>query len=98
MVTQNIMRTYEGKQVFSENRFIFVAALDLIKFLKQIKYQRLLPLTCALISELLSNMLGPWSTLKHETFQKLLNEDLLFPLNKGYIVLLRIHSNIFICL
>ena len=38
MVTQNMLRTCEGKQVFSEEEKIrFVTAIDLKKCLKQIK-------------------------------------------------------------
>ena len=48
-----MVRTYEGNKVFSDKKI--GPALDLIKCLKQIKYQRLL-LTCAPISELPSNM------------------------------------------
>ena len=51
MVTQNRLRTCEGKQVFSEKTIHFVTGLDLIKCLKQIKLRRLL-LVCKLISEL----------------------------------------------
>ena len=55
MVTQNMLRMRERKYVFSDTNIRFVAALDLIKGLKQIKYERLL-LTCAPISELPSNI------------------------------------------
>ena len=48
MVTQNMLRTHEVKQV---KKIRFVTALVLIKCLKQIKMQRLL-LPCAPISEL----------------------------------------------
>ena len=49
MVTQNMLRKYEGKQVFSEGEKIrLVTALDLIIYLKQLKIQRL-PFTCATI-------------------------------------------------
>ena len=52
MVDQNMIRTHEGKWVFSEGKKSrFVTALDLIKCLKEIKYQRFL-LKYATISEL----------------------------------------------
>ena len=37
MVTHNMLRTHEGKQIFAEEKIQFVTAFDLIKFLKQIK-------------------------------------------------------------
>ena len=42
MVAQNMLRTYEGKYVFSEKKIGFVTARYLIKCLKQIKLQRFL--------------------------------------------------------
>ena len=48
MVTQNMLRMYEGKEIFSEKfgeKIRFVTAFCLIKCLEQI-------LTCALVSEL----------------------------------------------
>ena len=56
MVTHNMIRTKEENRYFTEKKKIrFVTVLDLSKFLKQIKSQRLL-FTCALISKLPSNM------------------------------------------
>ena len=49
------MRRHEVKEVFLEKRIRFLIALDLIKCLNQINQQRF-PLTCAPISELLSNV------------------------------------------
>ena len=37
MVNQNTMRTRQGKQVFYENYFEFAAAVELSKWLEQIK-------------------------------------------------------------
>ena len=37
MVTHNMLRSHEGKYVFSKKKKRFVTALDLIKSLKQIK-------------------------------------------------------------
>ena len=37
MVTQNMLRTHDGKWVFSDKTIRLVTALDLIKCLKQIK-------------------------------------------------------------
>ena len=51
MVTQNMLRTHGGKICLFGGKIRFVTALDLIKFLEQIRQQRLL-LTCATISEL----------------------------------------------
>ena len=51
MVAQNMLCTHKGKYIFSDKDNRFVTALDLIKCLKQIKYQ-ILFLTCASISEL----------------------------------------------
>ena len=53
MVTQDMLRTHEIG--ISEKKIRFVTALDLIKYLKQIKYNRFL-LTYAPISELPSNI------------------------------------------
>ena len=50
MITQNMLRIHQEKKVFSEEKFRFMTTLDLIKCLKLIKSQRLLP-TCAIISE-----------------------------------------------
>ena len=51
-----MLRTFEGKQVFSEGKNIrFVTTLDVIKCLEQIKQQRLFR-TWEFISELPSNM------------------------------------------
>ena len=55
MVTQNMLRMHEGKLFFSQNITRFVTAFDLVKCLKQIKSQRLLP-TFAPISEVPSNI------------------------------------------
>ena len=57
MVTQNMLRTYGGSYVFSEEKKTsrFVTALDLIKCLKQVKSQRL-HLPCGHISELPSDI------------------------------------------
>ena len=41
MVSQNILRTCKGKRVFLERNIRFVTALGLIKFLKQIKQQKI---------------------------------------------------------
>ena len=46
MVPQNMMRTHEGKMVFSDEKIGVMTALELVKSLKQVKEQRLL-LTCA---------------------------------------------------
>ena len=40
MVTQNILRTHDGKKVFSDKKIRFVNTLDLIKCLTQIQSQR----------------------------------------------------------
>ena len=37
MVTQNILEPHEGKYGFSEEKVLFVTALDIMKSLKQIK-------------------------------------------------------------
>ena len=55
MVTQNMLRTYEGKKKYFLYKIKFVAALDLIKCLKQIRQQRML-LNCTPASELPSNI------------------------------------------
>ena len=52
MVTKSMLRTHDGKQVFSEKK---TTVLDQVKCLKHFKYQRL-RITCAPISELPSNM------------------------------------------
>ena len=52
MVTQNMMRTREGKEVFSEKKFRFVTVIDLIKCPEQIFF-----LPCASIPELPSYMI-----------------------------------------
>ena len=49
MVTQQMLRTHEGKSLFEEKN-PFVTDLDLINSFKQIIYQKLLP-KCAPISE-----------------------------------------------
>ena len=64
MVAQNMLRTHAGRKFFSEKKIRFVAVLDNIKCLKQIKLQRLL-FTCAPISELPSTMVG--SVLMRDT-------------------------------
>ena len=56
MVTQNMWRTRVGKYVFSEEKKIFGTALDLVKCLKQVKWQKLL-LPSTRNSELPSNIL-----------------------------------------
>ena len=40
MVTQNMLRKHEGKEVFSQKKFQFVTVFDLIKYLKQVKNSR----------------------------------------------------------
>ena len=55
MVTQTILRTDEGKEVFFEEKLRFVADLDLLKYLKQIRKPILL-LPCAPTSRLPSNI------------------------------------------
>ena len=56
MLTQNMLRTYEGRKDFSrEKKNRFATALALMKCLKQIKSQRLL-LTCAPIFWIPSNI------------------------------------------
>ena len=54
MVIQNMLHTHEGKISFRRKKPRFVTVLHLIKYLKQVKYQRLLN-TCAPISELPSD-------------------------------------------
>ena len=50
MITKNMLRTYEKKTLSSMKKKIrLVTAFDLIRYHKQIKYQRLF-LTCAPIS------------------------------------------------
>ena len=74
MVTQNMLLTQKGIQVYSQKKknIRFGAALDLIKCLKQIKYQRLLlthqkiPIfihMCATCSELPSNTTTMYNSL-----------------------------------
>ena len=42
MVTQNMLRKHEGKEVFSQqNKIRFVTVLDLIKCLKQVKKEEI---------------------------------------------------------
>ena len=53
MLLRTMLRTHEGKP--SEEKNLFVTALDLIRCLKQIKYKRLL-LMCAPIPGLTSNI------------------------------------------
>ena len=55
MVTQNVLRTCEGKRVLSEIDSKLATALALNKCLKQIKLPKLL-LTCATISMLPSSI------------------------------------------
>jgi len=58
MVTQSMLRTYEGKQVVSETTFIFTTDLEPNKCLDQIKLP-ILPHTCTPISEIQSNHMDP---------------------------------------
>ena len=51
MVTHYMLRTHEGKWVFSDKNTRFVTALDVIKSLKGIE-QEILRLTCAPLNEL----------------------------------------------
>ena len=55
MVTQDMLRTYKGKNIFFAEKNRFVTALEINKCLKQIKYQRSLH-TCTPLSELPSNI------------------------------------------
>ena len=55
MVTQNRLRTNEGKIGLFGEKNLFISALDHIKCHKQIKWQRLHP-TCAPIAELPSSI------------------------------------------
>ena len=59
-----MLRTNEGKFVFSKKKILFVTTLDLIKCLKQIKQQRLLTM-CAPISVLPPNIGTMGQTDKH---------------------------------
>ena len=56
MVTQEMLRTHEGKKVFSAKKNRSATALNLIKCLKQIELLASL-LTCAPISELPANII-----------------------------------------
>ena len=51
MVTNYMLRTHDGKKVFSGKNTRFVPALEKIKSLIQVKYQRLIR-TCAPIYEI----------------------------------------------
>ena len=63
MVTQNMLRTHEGKQVFLVGpKKRFRTALDIIKCLQHIKEQKLL-LTCAPNLGLPWPVVVPWPEL-----------------------------------
>ena len=55
MVSHYMLRTHQGKLVFSDKNIPFVTALDVIKCLEQVE-QQILRLTCAPLNELPSNI------------------------------------------
>ena len=73
MVPQNMMRTHEGKMVFSDEKIGVMTALELVKSLKQVKEQRLL-LTCAPVYALpsyISTMTRPTFSIGRRTNNKI---------------------------